>query len=107
MNSKLHQSVRSRGVARQWVFIFWWHIKHIFEDGELHEASVVRFYRTTATDGKSYEVAHYNLEMVLALGFRVRSQAGVRFRQWAISLNGSQFQYNSYHFYLLATSQSK
>ena len=59
------------------------HIKHIFEDGELHEASVVRFYRTTATDGKSYEVAHYNLEMVLALGFRVRSQAGVRFRQWA------------------------
>ena len=44
------------------------HIKHIFEDGELHEASVVRFYRTTATDGKSYEVAHYNLEMVLALG---------------------------------------
>ncbi|PIG08307.1 virulence RhuM family protein [Comamonas sp. 26] len=59
------------------------HIKHIFEDGELHEASVVRFYRTTAADGKSYEVAHYNLEMVLALGFRVRSQAGVRFRQWA------------------------
>ena len=59
------------------------HIKHIFEDGELHESSVVRFYRTTATDGKSYEVAHYNLEMVLALGFRVRSQAGVRFRQWA------------------------
>lgn len=59
------------------------HIKHIFEDGELHETSVVRFYRTTAADGKSYDVAHYNLEMVLALGFRVRSQAAVRFRQWA------------------------
>lgn len=59
------------------------HIKHIFEDGELQEDSVVRFYRTTAADGKSYDVAHYNLDMVLALGYRVRSQAGVRFRQWA------------------------
>lgn len=59
------------------------HIKHIFEDGELDENSVVRFYRTTAADGKQYDVAHYNLDMVLALGYRVRSQAGVRFRQWA------------------------
>ncbi|WP_291933310.1 virulence RhuM family protein [Limnohabitans sp.] len=59
------------------------HIKHIFEDEELQEDSVVRFYRTTAADGKSYDVAHYNLDMVLALGYRVRSQAGVRFRQWA------------------------
>jgi hypothetical protein len=59
------------------------HIKHIFEDGELTEDSVVRFFRTTATDGKQYEVAHYNLDMVLALGFRVRSPVGVRFRQWA------------------------
>ena len=59
------------------------HIKHIFEDGELQEPSVVRFLRTTATDGKRYEVAHYNLDMVLALGYRVRSQVGVRFRQWA------------------------
>ncbi len=59
------------------------HIKHIFEDGELSEDSVVRFFRTTAADGKQYEVAHYNLDMVLALGFRVRSPVGVRFRQWA------------------------
>jgi len=59
------------------------HIKHIFEEGELVENSVVRFFRTTAADGKQYEVAHYNLEMVLALGFRVRSPVGVRFRQWA------------------------
>ena len=59
------------------------HIKHIFEDGELAEDSVVRFFRTTAADGKQYEVAHYNLDMVLALGFRVRSPVGVRFRQWA------------------------
>lgn len=59
------------------------HIKHIFEDGELDENSVVRYFRTTAADGKQYEVAHYNLDMVLALGFRVRSPVGVRFRQWA------------------------
>lgn len=58
------------------------HIKHIFEDGEMDENSVVRFFRTTAADGKQYEVAHYNLDMVLALGFRVRSPVGVRFRQW-------------------------
>lgn len=56
------------------------HISHIFEDGELLEDSVVRLYRTTATDGKVYEVAHYNLDMIIALGFRVRSPAAVRFR---------------------------
>jgi len=59
------------------------HIKHIFEDGELEETSVVRLFRTTAADGKTYELAHYNLDMVLALGFRVRSPMAVRFRQWA------------------------
>ncbi|TRZ89765.1 MAG: hydroxyacid dehydrogenase [Methanosarcinales archaeon] len=59
------------------------HIKHIFEDKELEKDSVVRFFRTTAADGKQYEVAHYNLDMVLALGFRVRSPVAVRFRQWA------------------------
>jgi len=42
------------------------HIKNIFEDGELDENSVVRFFRTTAADGKQYDVAHYNLDMVLA-----------------------------------------
>ncbi|MBU2765173.1 virulence RhuM family protein [Acidithiobacillus ferrivorans] len=59
------------------------HIKHIFEDGELNEHAVVRLFRTTAADGKQYVVAHYNLDMILALGFRVRSPVGVRFRQWA------------------------
>jgi hypothetical protein len=59
------------------------HIKHIFEDGELAEDAVVRYFRTTGPDGKRYEVAHYNLDMVIALGFRVRSAAAVRFRQWA------------------------
>jgi hypothetical protein len=59
------------------------HIKHIFEDGELEEISVVRLFRTTATDSNIYEVSHYNLDMVLALGFGVRSPMAVRFRQWA------------------------
>ena len=59
------------------------HIKHIFEDGELEQAATVRLFRTTATDGKTYEVSHHNLDMVLALGFRVRSPMAVRFRQWA------------------------
>ena len=59
------------------------HIKHIFEDGELNEDSVVRKFRTTATDGKEYLVSHYNLDMIIALGYRVRSIIATRFRQWA------------------------
>jgi hypothetical protein len=53
------------------------------EDGELEEISLVRFFRTTAADGKQYEVAHYSLDMIVALGFRVRSPMAVHFRQWA------------------------
>ena len=59
------------------------HIKHIFEDGELMEGSVVRKFRTTANDSKQYEVNHYNLDMILSLGYRVRSIIATRFRQWA------------------------
>ncbi|MBF0439993.1 MAG: virulence RhuM family protein [Magnetococcales bacterium] len=59
------------------------HIDHIFADGELLQNSVVRFFRTTAADGKQYEVAYYNLDMILSLGYRIRSPAGTRFRQWA------------------------
>jgi hypothetical protein len=59
------------------------HIRNIFEEGELGEGSVVKEYLTTATDGKRYRVRHYNLDMVLAVGYRVRSSRGVQFRQWA------------------------
>ena len=59
------------------------HIKHIFEEGELNEESVVRKFRTTAADGKEYLVSHYNLDMIIALGYRVRSIIATRFRQWA------------------------
>ncbi len=59
------------------------HIKHIFEDGELDKSAVVRKFRTTAADGKDYQVMHYNLDMIIAIGYRVRTPVGTRFRQWA------------------------
>ncbi|NLV46603.1 MAG: virulence RhuM family protein [Candidatus Hydrogenedentes bacterium] len=59
------------------------HIRNILEEGELEEISVVKEYLTTAVDGKRYRVKHYNLDMVLAVGYRVRSPRGVQFRQWA------------------------
>ncbi|MGB7510275.1 MAG: RhuM family protein [Pelodictyon phaeoclathratiforme] len=59
------------------------HIKHIFEEGELNEESVVRNFRTTATDEKSYDVRYYNLDVIISVGYRVKSQQGTRFRIWA------------------------
>ena len=59
------------------------HIKHIFQDGELEEESVVRKFRTTATDGKTYNVTFYNLDMIISLGYRIRSVIATRFRRWA------------------------
>lgn len=59
------------------------HLKNIFEEGELDEKAVVKFYLTTASDGKNYQVRHYNLDAVLAVGYRVRSPRGTQFRQWA------------------------
>lgn len=59
------------------------HIKNIIKDNELNENSVVKYFLTTAADGKKYNTAFYNLEMILAIGFRVRNPRGVQFRQWA------------------------
>ncbi|MBR5024410.1 MAG: virulence RhuM family protein, partial [Victivallales bacterium] len=59
------------------------HIKHIFEEHELEELAVVRKFRTTATDGKSYFVTHYNLDMIISLGYRVKSLIATQFRRWA------------------------
>ena len=59
------------------------HLKGVFEDGELDEEAVVKSYLTTAADGKNYQVRHYRLEAVLAVGYRVRSARGTQFRQWA------------------------
>ena len=59
------------------------HIKHIFEEGELEESSVVRNFRTTAADGKNYTTTHYNLDMIISLGYRVKSKIATNFRRWA------------------------
>ena len=59
------------------------HLKSIFADAELDPGSVVNHWLTTAADGKNYRVAHYNLDVILAVGYRVRSQRGTQFRRWA------------------------
>jgi len=59
------------------------HVRNILSEGELQEDSVVKDYLTTATDGKNYRVKHYNLDMIIAVGYRVRSPRGTQFRQWA------------------------
>ncbi len=59
------------------------HIKHIFEEGELDQSSVVRKFRTTGTDGKTYNVIHYNLDMIISLGYRIKSIIATNFRRWA------------------------
>ncbi len=59
------------------------HIKNVFEDGELNPDSVVAFFATTAADNKKYQVAYYNLDMIISVGYRVKSHRGVQFRIWA------------------------
>lgn len=59
------------------------HIKHIFDEGELDKDSVVRKFRTTASDGKTYNVDYYNLDMIISLGYRIKSVIATKFRQWA------------------------
>lgn len=59
------------------------HIKHIFEEGELEEKAVVRKFRTTAADGKNYNTAYYNLDLIISLGYRIKSHIATKFRIWA------------------------
>jgi hypothetical protein len=59
------------------------HVRNILDEGELRADSVVKEYLTTAADGKHYRTLHYNLDMILAVGYRVRSPRGTQFRQWA------------------------
>lgn len=59
------------------------HIKHIFEEGELTESLVVRKFRTTAKDGKNYSTTFYNLDMIISLGYRIKSSIATKFRIWA------------------------
>jgi|GEM_PF-2730827 len=62
------------------------HIKNILKEGELPEDSVVKEYLTTAEDGKRYQTKHYNLHMILAVGYRVRSPRGTQFHQTAAEI---------------------
>lgn len=62
------------------------HLKNIFEDGELNADSVVKESLTTAADGKRYQTQLYNLDAILAVGYRVRSPRGVQFRRWASTI---------------------
>ena len=62
------------------------HLKNIFGDGELTATSVVKESLTTAADGKAYPTQHYNLDAILAVGYRVRSPRGSQFRRWATTV---------------------
>ena len=59
------------------------HIRNIFAEGELPEDAVVRKFRTTAIDGKKYDVKHYNLDVIISVGYRIKSRQGTQFRIWA------------------------
>jgi hypothetical protein len=59
------------------------HIKTIFNDGELTPDSVIKEYLTTAADGKNYNTKHYNLQLIIAVGFKINNERAVRFRKWA------------------------
>jgi hypothetical protein len=62
------------------------HIKNIFDEGELDRNSVVANFATTAADGKMYQVDYYNLDVIISVGYRVKSQRGVQFRIWAANI---------------------
>ncbi len=59
------------------------HLKRIFGDNELEEASVVKQYLTTAADGKGYQTKHYGLQAIIAVGFKIENERAVQFRKWA------------------------
>jgi hypothetical protein len=60
-----------------------YHLKKVFEDSELQEDSVIRNFRITAADGKTYDTKHYNLSAIIAVGYKVNSERAVQFRKWA------------------------
>lgn len=59
------------------------HINNVFSEGELLKEAVVANFATTAADGKTYQVDHYNLDVIISVGYRVKSRQGTQFRQWA------------------------
>ena len=63
-----------------------YHLKKIFKDSELQEESVIRNFRITATDGKNYNTKHYNLSVIISVGYKVNSERAVQFRKWATTI---------------------
>ena len=63
-----------------------YHLKKVFADSELEEESVIRNFRITAADGKSYNTKHYNLAAIIAVGYKVNSERAVQFRKWATGI---------------------
>jgi hypothetical protein len=63
-----------------------YHLKKIFSDSELQESSVIRDFRITASDGKTYNTMHYNLKAIIAVGYKVNSERAVQFRKWATNI---------------------
>ena len=63
-----------------------YHLKKIFDDSELESSSVIRNFRITAADGKSYDTQHYNLSAIIAVGYKVNSERAVQFRKWATGI---------------------
>ncbi|MCO6488277.1 MAG: virulence RhuM family protein [Phaeodactylibacter sp.] len=59
------------------------HIRNIFQEGELERDSVIANFATTAADGKTYQVDYYNLDVIISVGYRVKSRRGTNFRIWA------------------------
>ena len=68
------------------------HLKKVFEDGQLRKESVIKKYLITAADGKSYNTKHYNLQAIIAVGFKVNNQRAVQFRKWAAQIVKSLFE---------------
>jgi hypothetical protein len=64
------------------------HIRNLFEEGELAEEAVCANYARTAADGKIYQTVYYNLDVIISVGYRVKSQRGTQFRIWAIKEKG-------------------
>ena len=62
------------------------HINNAFKEGELEPNSVVKEYLTTAADEKSYNIKHYNLDVIISVGYRVKSLRGTQFRRWALDI---------------------
>lgn len=76
------------------------HLKNIFDQGQLDEEAVSGKFRPTASDGKEYNTKFYNLEAVIAVGFRANSDRAIQFRQWATTVLESKIQL-SLRFFLL------